>query len=70
MLHRRERNREVLNRESGRVEGGDVVVCLPSRRATREDVAELRHDFARDAARLDGVGEIAVVRCLLKVMNK
>ena len=39
-LERRERDREILDREPGRVEDGDLLVALPADRVARENRAE------------------------------
>jgi hypothetical protein len=59
--HRGERDRQVLNGETGRVEDRRLFVVTPSFSLACEHVAELRHVVARDASGVDGVCEIAVV---------
>jgi len=60
-LHRGERDRQVLNGETGRVEDRRLVVATPSFSLACENVAELRHVLARHASGVDGVREIPVV---------
>src|SRR5207244_4346876 len=69
-FHRGERDREILNREPGRVEDGDVPVRCPSVGTTDEDVTELRHGVTRDRTGLDRVDEISVVTRLLGGLYK
>src|SRR4051794_7007394 len=65
---RGERNREILDREPGRVERGDVGVVLAARRVTREHAPDRRDVLLRDELRLDRVRELAAVARLLPVV--
>ena len=63
-----ERDREILNREAGRVEHRDLVFAAASFRGSGEHVSELRCIGSRDASGFDGVRKVAVVRRLLPVV--
>ncbi len=66
-LHRRERDREVLDREPGRVECRDLVIGTAPVRFPGENGAELSDLLALQRACLDGVHELAVVARLLRI---
>jgi hypothetical protein len=65
-FQRGERDREVLDRVVRGVEDGDVVVASATGGRACEHVAELRHVGTAEAAGLDRVREVAVVRRLLE----
>jgi hypothetical protein len=67
-LHRSQRDREILNCKSPRVEDGDVFLRLATLGCSREDVAKLGHIVTTEDAGFDGVNEIAVMRGLLPVV--
>src|SRR5215468_1090668 len=54
-LHRRQRDREVLDREAGRVERGDLVVRATARRRSREHGTEIGDVLAPECSCLDGM---------------
>ena len=68
-LHRSERDREVLDRESRRVEDSDVTVGAPTLRSTYKNVTELGHAVTVEHARLHREHEVAVVTSLLPVVG-
>src|SRR3954451_12587972 len=63
--HRRERDREILDRESGGIEDRDVARRRPAGRLPREDCAKFSGPVVSDRTSLDGVSQFAVVACLL-----
>ncbi len=63
-----ERHRQILNREPGRVEDGDLLGAAAALGGSVEHRTELGHGLAREGARLDGVHELAVVARLLPVV--
>ena len=67
-LERRERDREILDREPGRVEDRDLVGVRPARRRSRRARAERRSRRPAHEPRLDGVRELAAVARLLPVV--
>src|SRR3954463_6113269 len=67
-LDRGERNRQVLDGETGRVEDGDLVRAAAPLRSAGEHVSELRRVGAHDPAGFDGMREVAVVRRLFPVV--
>src|SRR5206468_2020403 len=69
-LHRCERDGEVLDREAGRVEDGDVARRLAAGRLSHENCAELVRLVLSDRTGLDGVSELAVVACLFPVVTE
>src|SRR5262245_65558568 len=69
-LDRGECDREVLDREPGRVERRDLDVRLPSVRVSGQHSAELRHSAALELACLDRVHMLAVVARLLPVVRE
>src|SRR5262245_30509199 len=69
-LDRRERDREILDREPGRVEGRDLVGSRAPLRVTGEDRAELGHTVPLELPGLDRVHELAVVARLLPVVRE
>jgi hypothetical protein len=67
MVHDLDTDREVLDRQAGRVEDRDLVRPRTSCCIAREDRAQFRHTLAPECARLDRMDEVAVVACLLEV---
>jgi hypothetical protein len=68
VLERDERDREVLDREAGRVERRDLVVRAPPLGVAREHRAELRDVVARRETRLDSMRGLAAVGSLFAVV--
>jgi hypothetical protein len=61
-----QRDREVLDREAGRVEGGDLGAITTTFRFAREYRTERSHVLLGDEPRLDGMGELTAVARLLQ----
>src|SRR5919201_667755 len=64
----RDRDPQVLARQSGRVEQGDLVGGAPPLRVADEDVAELGHAVSLDDAFTDPGGELPSARSLLPLV--
>ena len=65
-----DRDRQVLNRETRRVEDGDLVPGLPPRRLPGEHSTDLSHIFTPDQAGLDRVGDVSRMAGLLPIVAK
>ncbi len=70
LFHRGECDRQVLNREAGRVEDRRLVVAAPSLGIAGEDIAELCDVFTRELPGLERVNELSVVARLLSVTHE
>src|SRR4051794_27098567 len=61
-------DRQVLDRESGRVEQRDLLVRSSTWRHAGQHLAQLRHFGLSQESRLDGAGQLAAVRGLLPLV--
>ncbi len=66
----RECDRQILDREARRVENRDIVIGAAPLGRSCQDISQLGHVVAPEEPRFDRVHEVAVVACLLIVMDK